>query len=204
MPIAGEDNILSGTKNLKEVALSTLERTKFWLWLEKLLRFGLIVCGIMVTLIVFAATITRAISVDFRGYEEFLIVFAFWLYMFGTAHGSFENSHITADILELILKEGLVKDIFDLIKYVLALVIGFMFLIWAIELVQWTIVMSTKTPTWRIPMTIPQSSILFGLACATLYNAVRLYNETKLLVQKYGKKKNKLMPKEIEEGGSDL
>ncbi|HPM00028.1 MAG TPA: TRAP transporter small permease [Bacillota bacterium] len=183
--------------------MNTLERTKFWLWLQRLMRFGLIVCGIMVTLIVFAATITRAISVDFRGYEEFLIAFAFWLYMFGTAHGSFENSHITADILSLVLKEGLKKDIFDLIKYILTLFIGIMFLTWAVELVNWTIVMGTKTPTWRIPMTIPQSSILFGLACATFYNAVRLYNEIKLIVQKYGKNKNAAIPDRTGEGGND-
>lgn len=183
--------------------MKTLERTKFWLWLEKLLRFGLIVCGIMVTTIVFAATITRALSVDFRGYEEFLIAFAFWLYMFGTAHGSFENSHITADILSIVLKEGLAKDILDMIKYILTLAIGIMFLTWAVELVQWTIVMGTKTPTWRIPMTIPQSSILFGLACATFYNAVRLYNEIRLIVKKYRKKENAAIPDNMGEGGND-
>ena len=157
----------------------------------------------MVTTIVFAATITRALSVDFRGYEEFLIAFAFWLYMFGTAHGSFENSHITADILSIVLKEGLAKDILDMIKYILTLAIGIMFLTWAVELVQWTIVMGTKTPTWRIPMTIPQSSILFGLACASFYNAVRLYNEIRLIVQKYRKKENAAIPDNMGEGGND-
>lgn len=157
----------------------------------------------MVTVIVFAATITRAISVDFRGYEEFLIAFAFWLYMFGTAHGSFEESHITADILSIVIKNEKVKDVFDLIKYVLTLVLGFMFLTWAFELVQWTIVMGTRTPTWRIPMTIPQSSMLFGLACATLFNAVRLYNEIKMVAHKYGKKKNTAISDKTGEGGND-
>lgn len=183
--------------------MNTLENTKFWLWLEKLLKLGLIVCGSMVTLIVFAATITRAISIDFRGYEEFLVAFAFWLYMFGTAHGSFEGSHITADILSLVIKDGPVKDVLDLIKYVLTLVLGFLFLTWAVELVQWTIVMGTKTPTWRIPMTIHQSSMLFGLAVATFYNTVKLYNEVKLIVQKYGKNKKAAIPENTVEGGND-
>lgn len=183
--------------------MNKLERSKFWIFLEKLLRLGLIVCGTMVALIVFAATITRALSVDFRGYEEFLVAFAFWLYMFGTAHGSLEGSHITADIISLVIKEGVVKDILDMLKYVLTLVIGFMFLTWAVNLVQWTIVMGTQTPTWRIPMTVHQSSMLFGLAVATFYNAVKLYNEIKLIVQKYGKNKNKAIPGTAEEGGND-
>jgi len=170
--------------------VNKLENTKFWLALEKLLRFGLIVCGVAVVVITFAATVTRAISIDFRGYEEFLVAFAIWLYMFGTANGSFEQSHITADLLRILMKEGLKKDIIGLIRNILTLVLGFLFLTWAIELVQWTIIMGTKTPTWRIPMTVSQSAMLFGLAVATFYNSVYLYNEIKGFVIKYGKKKN--------------
>lgn len=183
--------------------MNTLENTKFWLWLEKLLKFGLIVSGVMVTLIVFAATVTRAISVDFRGYEEFLVAFAFWLYMFGAAYGSFEGSHITADILSLIIKDSILKDVLDILKHTLTFVLGLMFLTWAFELVQWTILMGTKTPNWRIPMTIHQSSMLFGLAVATFYHAVRLYNEIKKIVQKHRNNKNAAISEIKEEGGND-
>ena len=68
-----------------------LERTLFWSGLQKLLRFGLVVCSVMVTGITFAAVITRALNINFLGYEEILIIFAFWLYMIGSAHGSFER-----------------------------------------------------------------------------------------------------------------
>ena len=180
--------------------MNKLEKTKFWLWLEKFLRFGLIVCGIAVVAIVFMATITRAISVDFRGYEEFLVAFAIWLYMFGTANGSFEKSHITADIVAIMMKEGLAKDIISLVRSILTLVLGFVFLVWAVELVQWTIIMGTKTPTWRIPMTISQSAMLFGLAIATFYNTVYLYNAITELVIKLGNKKNAGIPGPNTEG----
>lgn len=169
--------------------MNKLQKTKFWLWLEKLLRFGLIVCGIAVALIVFMATITRAAHISFKGYEEFLVIFAIWLYMFGTAHGSFEKSHITADIVTIMMKEGLVKDIITLLKSVLTLVLGFMFFTWALQLVEWTIIMGTRTPTWRIPMTVSQSAMLFGLTVATFYNAVYLYNDIKGVVMKRGKKR---------------
>jgi TRAP-type C4-dicarboxylate transport system permease small subunit len=107
--------------------LDKLEKTKFWLIIQKVLRFGLIVCGVAVVLITFAATLTRAISVDFRGYEEFLVAFAIWLYMFGAAYGSFEKSHITADILSIVIKEGLFKDILALVRNFLIVVLGIVF-----------------------------------------------------------------------------
>lgn len=180
--------------------MNKLEKTKFWLWLEKFLRFGLIVCGIAVVTIVFMATITRAISVDFRGYEEFLVAFAIWLYMFGTANGSFEKSHITADLVNIMMKEGLTKDIIRLIRSVLTLVLGFMFFTWALELVQWTIIMGTKTPTWRIPMTVSQSAMLFGLTVATFYNLVYLYNDFKEFIGKHGSRKKTVIQGSNSEG----
>jgi TRAP-type C4-dicarboxylate transport system permease small subunit len=169
--------------------LDKLEKTKFWLIIQKVLRFGLIVCGVAVVLITFAATLTRAISVDFRGYEEFLVAFAIWLYMFGAAYGSFEKSHITADILSIVIKEGLFKDILALVRNFLIVVLGIVFFIWALELVQWTIIMGTKTPTWRIPMTVSQSAMLFGLAVASFYNLVYLYIEIRGFMNKHGRKK---------------
>ncbi len=180
--------------------MNTLEGTRFWLALQKLLRFGLIVCGAAVVLITFMATVTRAISVDFRGYEEFLVAFAIWLYMFGTAYGSFEKSHITADILVISMKDGLAKDIVTIIRNVLTVVLGIIFLFWALELVQWTIIMGTRTPTWRIPMTVSQSAMLFGLAVASFYNVVYLYFDTKSLFTKYGKNKDASIPGQNREG----
>ncbi|HOA42588.1 MAG: TRAP transporter small permease [Anaerovoracaceae bacterium] len=165
--------------------MNKLQQTKFWLLLEKFLRFGLIVCGIAVVAIVFMATVTRAAHVAFKGYEEFLVIFAIWLYMFGTANGSFEKSHITADILAIMMKEGLVKDILALIRSLLTLVLGFMFFTWALQLTQWTIIMGTRTPTWRIPMTVSQSALLFGLTIATFFNAVYFYNDIKGFIMKY-------------------
>ncbi len=170
--------------------MNKLEKTKFWLWLKKFLNFGLIVCGIAVVTIVFMATITRTAHLDFRGYEEFLVAFAIWLYMFGTANGSFEKSHITADLVNIMMKEGLTKEIIKLIRSVLTLVLGFLFFTWALELVQWTIIMGTKTPTWRIPMTVSQSAMLFGLTVATFYNTVYLYNDVKAFRDNYRNRKN--------------
>jgi len=168
--------------------MNKLEKTAFWKALIKVLRFGLILSSILVTLITFAAVITRALNINFLGYEEILIICAFWLYMLGTAYGSFEDSHIKADVIVVMMPEGRAKSMLALIRNTLTLVLGIIFLVWAFQLFQWTIIMENKTPVWRIPMTVSQSSLLFGLTVASFYNAVYLYDEVKIYIGKYIKK----------------
>lgn len=168
--------------------MNRLEKTVFWRGLEKTLKAGLIVSASLVTLITFAAVITRTFNINFKGYEEILIICAFWLYMLGAAYGSFEKSHITADIIVATMPECYAKALIAMLRNTLTLVLGIIFLYWAFNLFQWTIVMQTKTPVWRIPVTVSQSSLLFGLSIVTFYNAVYLYDEVKAFVLKYIKK----------------
>lgn len=168
--------------------MNRLEKTFIWRILEKFLKFGLILTGSLVTLITFAAVITREMNINFLGYEEILIICAFWLYMLGSAYGSFEKSHITADIIVVMMPEGKWKSLLAIIRNTLTLVLGFVFLLWAFNLFQWTVEMQNKTPVWRIPVTVAQSSLLFGLAISTFYNSVYLYDEIKLFVNKYIRK----------------
>ncbi len=165
--------------------MNKLEQTAFWKALAKFLRFGLVVSSILVTVITFAAVITRALNINFLGYEEILIICAFWLYMLGTAYGSFEDSHIKADVIVVMMPEGRTKSMVAMVRNTLSLVLGIIFLLWALQLFQWTIIMENKTPVWRIPMTVSQSSLLFGLTVATFYNAVYLYDEVKAFIGKY-------------------
>lgn len=165
--------------------MNKLEKTAFWNGLVKLLRFGLVVSAVLVTVITFAAVITRALNINFLGYEEVLIICAFWLYMLGTAYGSYEDSHIKADVIVVMMPEGRAKTLLALIRNALSLVLGIIFLLWAFQLFQWTIIMENKTPVWRIPMTVSQSSLLFGLTVASFYHAVYLYDEIKSYIGKY-------------------
>jgi len=168
--------------------MNKLEKSALWNGLAKFLRAGLVISSVLVTVITFAAVITRALNINFLGYEEILIICAFWLYMLGTAYGSFENSHIKADVIVVMMPDGVAKSLIGIIRNTLSLVLGFIFFLWALQLFQWTIEMGNKTPVWRIPMTVSQSSLLFGLTFATFYNIVYLYDEIKLFVNKYIRK----------------
>lgn len=169
--------------------MNKLEKSAFWKALYKFLRFGLVVSACLVTVITFAAVITRAMNINFLGYEEILIICAFWLYMLGASYGSFEKSHITADVIVVVMPESFAKSLIALLRNTFTLVLGIIFLLWAFQLFEWTIEMQTKTPVWRIPVTVSQSSLLFGLVMITFYNVVYLYDEIVLFVGKYITKK---------------
>lgn len=164
------------------------QKSIFWKVLEKVMRIGLIISGIFVTLITFAAVIARAFNFNLIGYEEILIIFAFWLYMFGSAYGSYENSHIKADIFITSIKEGLVKDLVTILRDSLSVFLGIIFFLWAVQLAQWNLENGQLTPTWRIPVLVSQSSLLFGLGIGTLFNLVYLYNKIKRVYFKWIKK----------------
>lgn len=169
---------------------SKIEKTAFWRALTGFLRTGLVISGILVTCITFAAVIARAMNINLLGYEEILIICAFWLYMFGTAYGSYEDSHIKADIIVVMMPESFKKDLIAILRNTLTLVLGFIFLLWAFQLFMWTVENGQQTPVWRIPVTVAQSSILFGLTVGTFYHLVYLYDEWKGFIDKWIKKQN--------------
>lgn len=165
-----------------------LENTMLWKFFEKFLRFGMIITSSVVTLIVVGSVVLRELNMNFLGYEEILVIFAFWLYMLGAAYGSYERSHITADIVIVMMKDGMIKSLLTLIRDALAVIFGIIFLIWVYEMVGWSIEMDTRTPAWRIPMAVGQGSMVVGLLLCNFYHIVYLYRNCKLFIQKYIKK----------------
>lgn len=155
-----------------------------WKALVIIQKVIMVFTGIVTTLIVSLAMILRYVfDIDLVGYEEILVMVAFWLYMIGSAYGSYEKSQITADIVNMFLKEGKVKSIVSLIKSGLTLGLGLLFNYWAFQFVVWAIEMDTRTPVWRLPTVIGQGSIFVGLSFMTFYNAVYFYDEIKIIFQ---------------------
>lgn len=153
----------------------------------------MIITGISCMTIVALAMLLRWLfNIDLVGYEEILVMFAFWLYMIGSSYGSYEKSQIAADILNIYLKEGKVKASINLLRATLTFLLCLVFNYWAYDFVVWGITMGTKTPVWRLPMVIGQGSIFIGLTLMTFYNSVYLYDEIKDAIQTF-KNHNKLL-----------
>ena len=170
-----------------------------WTGLIKIQRFIIIVMAAGTTLVVGGAMILReTVGVNFIGFEEILIITAFWLYMIGCGHGTYEKSQITADILNTLMPECFVKDLINFIKSVLSCVLSIVFMIWAVKFAQWAIEMNLQTPVFRVPMALGQGSIFIGMILTTFYNIVYLYDDVKAFVVKHSKNKK------TDDSGNDL
>ncbi len=147
-------------------------------------RVVIMVTAVIVALIIAGACILRVFNINFIGFEELTLLVVFWLYMIGCSHGSYEQSQITADILEQMLPPSKGKRVLRLIRYILTFILSAIFLYWAFDLVIWTIQADTRTSVFRLPVAIGQSSIFVGLLLSTFYNLVYLVDEVKVFFGK--------------------
>ena len=142
--------------------------------------FYSIVCFVMsmlLTVIISAATIMRYIfEMDLYGYEEWIKIFAFWLYFMGAGYGAFAGSHVSADLVQSYLKEGLLKRLLLFTKCVITLGVtllftkyGWDYLIFGFMGPLGTGVAIPKTVAWRIPLWTAYISIFLGLLSMSYY-----------------------------------
>jgi TRAP-type C4-dicarboxylate transport system permease small subunit len=165
------------------IALETREKLPVWKALIAIQKIGLIITGIGVTGIVAGACILRFFNINFAGFEEILVMVAFWLYMLGCAYGSYEKSHINANLIEVMMKEGRLKDFFAVVRTTLTTVLCAIMLYWAFSFFTLSIEMETKTPVFRIPMAIGYVSMVVGLALSTIYNICYNYDAIAKLIR---------------------
>lgn len=147
-----------------------------WKALIVIQRTAIIIMGAGTSLIVAGACILRWFNINFSGFEELLVMVAFWLYMVGCAYGSFEKSQITADILA-VMGKGAFKEIVSLIRTILTAVLCVIFFVWAVRLLSWAIEIDTRTPVYRIPMALGYGSMLFGTGLSAFYHIVYMFDD---------------------------
>ena len=160
------------------------ENNIFWKGLVRVQRTLIIITATAVALVIAGACILRAFDINFIGFEEITIMVVFWLYMVGCAHGTYEKSQITADILEVMLPETAFKKILRLIRVILTFVLCVVLTYWGLSLAITTAGLDTRTPVFRIPVVIGQSSIFVGLLISSFYNFIYMLDEIKAFIKK--------------------
>ncbi len=194
----GEDN--PPPSNYEGGLKLTREDNILWKSLLVFMRIIMSITGVMVVFIVAGAMILRYFfNIDLVGYEEILAFFALWLYMIGSAYGSYEKSQITADILTIMMPDGRAKSSIKLFAHFCTLVLGIVFMVWAYNFAAWSFGMHMKTPVWRLPTLIGEGSVFIGLLLVSFYNSVYFYDEVKSFIQVFKNPPPKAV-KKIREG----
>lgn len=154
-----------------EARKKTLPETAFWKILLSVERALMATCSVMVTLLIVISVIMRYIfKSNFYGSEEIILVFAFWLYFLGAVHGSYENSHIKADLLNVYLPNPRVKEAVALTAMAVTTTVNIIITKWAFDYMVWGFTKMPKTTGLKIPLVVPQSAIFVGLVLMAFYH----------------------------------
>ena len=132
--------------------------------------------AIILALVISAATVMRyVLEMDLYGYEEWIKIFAFWLYFMGAGYGAFAGSHVSADLVHSYVKEGFIKRLLIFTKTVVTLKSLFFShgmdgtsSIWFRGPLG-TGIAIPKTVAWRIPLWTGYLPIFIGLFFMSYY-----------------------------------
>lgn len=152
-----------------------LNQTLFGKVLITIVKWLMIIGSVVSTACMAYAVIKRYVfSGNFYGSEEVIMLFAFWLYFMGAVYGSFEDSHIKADLLNVYINNMRIKDGVALLAQVTTVVVNTIILMWATryffgEIAKWGLSTSLK-----IPLVIPKSAVFFGFLLMEFYHVYYL------------------------------
>lgn len=148
-----------------------ITQTLFWKILLRVVRFVMVSYSVISTAcIIYSLTLRYIFQKNFYGSDEVILMFAFWLYFMGAVHGSYENSHIKADLLNVYIKNLRVKDVMGLIAQFLTIVVNAILLFWAWDYFLWGLNKMPLSTGLKIPLVIPQSAIFFSLLLMVFYH----------------------------------
>jgi len=162
------------------VYMEKIKETKVWKIILILERFIIISMSSLLTLAVVACVILRYIfNTDLYGIEEFTVIFALWLYFTGAAYGSYEGSHISAEIILVFLKKQKLLKFFNILKLFISTFTSVVLTFWGFKYLLWGLQKGARSTGWRIPLFISQSPIFIGFLLISMYYFVRLIKNYK-------------------------
>lgn len=135
--------------------------------------FFLLLIAIIFGLVV---VLRQVLDVSFFAYEEWVLIAGFGLYALGGALGSFERTHIRADMLEGWIKNPSLKRIHLLVIIGLEAVVAMVLTYWAALMVLLDFARFPNvpsTPVYSVPLLVPKIFIFVGFFLMALYSSVR-------------------------------
>jgi TRAP-type C4-dicarboxylate transport system permease small subunit len=115
---------------------------------------------------------------DLFAYNEWLLIICFWLYFMGGALGTYDGSHINADLLSHVVDSPRFNWARRVLVVTIELVIGIVIVYWAVLMIYDEII---SYPSWqttvalKIPFLVPRAAILLGFILMAFYSALHLY-----------------------------
>ncbi|MDI9370816.1 MAG: TRAP transporter small permease [Synergistaceae bacterium] len=150
-----------------------------------------VVSSLLLALVISAAAFTRyVIGGDLYGFEEWVKLLAFWLYFMGGSYGAYNDTHVSADVIDSYMKEGTFKRLIVVIRNLITVGISLLFTWYGYDFFMFgfmgplgTGIAIPQTTIWQIPLWTSYLAIFLGLIFMTYYYALRLFRNLRLLIK---------------------
>ena len=169
--------------------------------------FGVVMvfCSLALSLLIGAAAFVRyVLRGDLYGYEEWVKLIAFWLYFMGGAYGAYNNTHVSADLIDSYLT-GKLRQTMVFIRQLITSAMSLIFVYFGYDFFMfgllgpipkkdmlavgwsgtkltfssinfWTIKAIARTTVWQIPLWTSYAAIFLGLIFMAVYFSRRCIN----------------------------
>ena len=147
--------------------------------------------SVLLTVLISAATLMRYVfQTDLYGYEEWVKLFAFWLYFCGAGYGAYNKSHVSADLVTAYIPEGAFKRFLVFLKDLVTFGVTCLFLYYGYDFFMFgfrgplgTGIALPMTTVWRIPLWTSYLAIFTGLFFMVWYFGVAMLQSAKALLK---------------------
>ena len=157
--------------------LTRLKGSLFWVWLLKIQEFILFLTSCMMIGILGAVVVCRyVLRMDLFGYDEIVMISAFWMYFIGSSYAMEKREHVRADILERILPpigKKYLRIFANLLQSLVAIETVNLSVAYIINGVKiWP-----TTSAWGLPLMTSMSAVTAGFVVMAFYVIVQLLEE---------------------------
>ena len=145
--------------------------------------FVSVACLIMAFTFLCVVVLRYGFQADLFAYEEWLLVICFWLYFLASALGTYEDTHVNADLLDHLTDNPRLGWLRAVVVCLIELGVSLVVVYWAILMLQDEI---AAYPNWqatialKIPFIVPRIAVLVGFGLMSFYSGLRLYVLLKL------------------------
>lgn len=152
--------------------LKPIEETFLWKALDKILSTALVIGNAsMIILIVSNVIARKCFNSTIFGADEILAMLILWMYWLGGVYGSFEDSHISADMTDLLIKNEKVRAKYKIaVRFVTVIITG-VFCYWGlVDFAPKVLSAKSTTPGLHIPYAIPKMALVVAFVMMFIFS----------------------------------
>lgn len=135
-------------------------------------------------MLIAGAFMRYVLSKDFYGMEELVVLCALWLYFFGSAIASKNDTHLTADLVISLIKSKRNKALLNSVRHGVTFIICAIGTVWSYNYIVWIFERGPVTAVLKFPTIYMQIPILIGFVLMNLYILGHLINDIRFLTGK--------------------